>query len=304
MDKRLVKLLFWAVVCAILFSTSGVMVTWLKVSFTPGSQLIVRATIALIVSIAVMLLLGKSGIKADFGSLKKYDSRLAIPVFFLRPAFNFCFIMAITSENATLAVMILLFVKMLTNVVFESIKERKWPTWTEVLGYLIVTIAILIYGWGDVGILNAILLWAVLSGFLEAIRLEFIGLLKIEPDDRPKFAVVEFAGMLILVTLLFVFSGNGFLNPGLKTIAPVSIIAMGLAVIAVAINALDYYLSNNLPKSTYSAILATEVGFAGVLNFVFLGSAFGLQQQLSLLVSIVAIAVIGIAAAKRKSEKK
>ena len=81
---------------------------------------------------------------------------------------------------------------------------------------------------------------------------------------------------------------------------------MLLAALAVAINAIDYQLSNSteLSKGTYSAILATEVGFAGVLNYFLLGSAFGPQQIVGLIVSVVAIAVIGVSAAIRDKKSK
>lgn len=307
MNKKLAWLVFLAVVCSILFSTSTVMVAWLKESFTPFGQLTVRAAIAL-VGTSVVMILGeqKKNKKFDFSQLSKYDKKLAIPVFLFRAAFNFCFIMALTLENATIALMTLLSVKMVTNVIIDAIKEKKWPEPADGIAYLLVFVGIVIYGWGGKNLISLVLLWAVASGVLEAVRLEFIGKLKIEKSDKPKFAVLEFFGMLLVVGGFLVFTKTGFLLPGVNAIATVSYYGMLLAVFAVAINAIDYQLSNSeeLPKGAYSAILATEVGFAGVLNFLLLGSLFGIQQQIGIVVSLLAIVAIGVSAAKRDAKKK
>ncbi len=307
MNKKLVWLVFLAVVCSIMFSTSTVMVAWLKESFTPFGQLTVRAAIAL-VGTSVVMIFGeqKKNKKFDFRQLSKYDKKLAIPVFLFRAAFNFCFIMAISAANATIALMVLLFVKMLTNVIIDSVKEKKIPGVEDIFAYLLVLAGIVTYGWGAKGLLDVVLIWAVASGVLEAVRLEFIGRLKIEKQDKSKFAVLEFLGMLLVVGGFLLFSGTGFLIPNVTTIATASYIGMLLAILAVAINAIDYQLSNSeeLPKGAYSAILATEVGFAGVLNFLLLGSLFGIQQQIGIVISLLAIVAIGMSAAKRDTKKK
>ncbi len=308
MNKKLAWLIFLAVIGALLFSTSTVMVTWLKLSFTPSGQLTVRAVIALVGTTAVMLFdERKKEKKFDFKSMKKYDKRLAIPVFLFRAAFNFCFIMAVTPATATIALMVLLFVKMITNVTIDSFKDKKIPDSVDLVGYCLVLAGIITYGWGATDlVVNELLVWAVASGVLEAVRLEFIGRLKIENVDKPKFAVIEFLGMLVVVGGFLILSGQGFLLPGITTIATLTYYGMIFAVLAVVINAIDYKLSNSpaLSKGAYSAILATEVGFAGVLNYLLLNSPFGPQQKIALLISLVAIVVIGVSSVIKEFKKK
>lgn len=307
MNRKLARFVFLAVICSIMFSTSTVMVTWLKDSFTPFGQLTIRALIALVGALGVMFVdeRGKNN-KFDFRDLNKYNKKLAVPVFLFRAAFNFCFIMAVSAANATIALMVLLFVKMLTNVVIDSLTERQIPGVGNIIAYLLVLAGIITYGWGEKDLFGAVLVWAAASGVLEAVRLEFIGQLKISDSDRPKFAVVEFLGMLLVVGGFLLFSNTGFLLPGVSAITTVSYYGMLFAVLAVAINAIDYQLSNSneLPKGAYSAILATEVGFAGVLNFVFLGSPFETQQIVGVAISALAIIMIGVSSAKRDAARK
>lgn len=290
--------LFWlAVVCSILFSTSGWMVVWLKESFSPFGQLMVRAGVAFVVSYVWVLLVDK---KLDLSVVGKYNKWLLIFELLCRPAFNFCFIMAATALNGTAVLMVLLLTKMLTNVLYQSFSERKKPSRLELLGYILVALGIVVYGWGVKDIFGLSMLWAAASGFLEAARLELIKLLNVDKEDRPKLSMLEFVGMFVVALLAMIVTQSSFFVSTTSVVTAHSYWALSLAALSVIILAIDYYLSPRIPTGIYSAILATEVGFAGVINYLALGTPLGSQQIVGLLVSIVAILVIGVATSKSK----
>lgn len=304
--KKIIVYVMLAFLCAILFSTSGVFVIWLEDSFTPIGQLTVRATISLVVSLTWAVLEGFISKKNPLNlkeMSKKYNKWHFLLISILRPAGNFCFIMAITTANVTLAVMILLFVKMISNVAVNSIREKRWPDKLEMFGYLLVTLGILIYGLSSKEVVfTTLLFWAVGSGIAEAVRLEVVNKMQVR-KDKPTFAVIEFTGMLIVaLTVLFFFRQTIFI-PGIVAISQISWWGIALATSAVGIVALDYYLVNYLPTGIYSAILATEVGFAGLLNYFAFKNEFGLLQILALTLTIVANVVIGKAVSDREKKK-
>lgn len=308
---------FWlAVICAILFSTSGWLVEWLKESFSSTGQLVVRAAFALFASSVWLLVVNLIDRFRHHNSehqenssfnLASYNKKLLTATLLCRPVFNLCFILAITKETATLALMILLFVKMLTNVVASSINEKKYPSKIEFLGYLVVTIGIVVYGWGQ-SVFSIILVFAVVSGFLEGLRLELVKILNISDIHKPTFAVFEFVGMLVVALvflLISVFTGGGsFFAEGFVGVTVNSLIAMViLPLSSVFILAIDYYLSTRMNTGLYSAILATELGFAGVINYFFINSPFGPYQIAGLIISMVAIIVIKLVSNQKKKQE-
>lgn len=307
------KSTFWlAVLCALLFSTSGWLVKWLGDSFTETGQLVVRAGVALVVSILWLAVVGvidrsKKNQEAGEFNLRAYNKKWLVLVLLCRPLFNLFFILSITSKTATIALMILLFVKMLTNVVINCVSDKKIPTVSEFIGYLVVTAGIVIYGWKSPGSFSPVLLFAVGSGILEAVRLELIKVLKVRDLDRPKFAVIEFAGMLIVALIFLGFgfysvSHIGFFVGDAVKVSEQSLIAMIiLPLSSVVILSLDYFIAPRMPTGLYSAILATELGFAGVINYIFLQSPFETAQIIGLLISMTAIIVIKLVVKKDKS---
>ena len=309
------KKIMLALLCALLFSTSSWMVDWLKESFTAYGQLTYRAAAGVVVTALwffVTTLIDRTNINKKVDGEGKRNIRQVLELskfwfvvfLFLRPTFNLFFINAISDETWTIALMILLFVKMLTNVLIDSINSKSFPSKEEVFGYFVVLAGIGVFSIGkDDVVLKPILWFAFGSGVLEAARLELIGWFKIKESQQPKFAVVEFFGMLGVAIFYLVSAGEGFFNIGVTTLTLNSVIAMVVfPVIAVGIMALDYYLSSVMEKGQYSAILATEIGFAGVLNAVFLYEQFGIWQFIGLVLSVSAIIAIKIA--KDKKEKK
>ncbi len=311
------KKIMLALLCALLFSTSGWFVEWLKESFTSNGQLTYRAAAGVVVTALWFLVTNlidrmsfnkkvdeeeKRGIK-EVLELSKF---WFIVFLFLRPTFNLFFINAISDETWTIALMVLLLVKMLTNVFIDSLRSKSFPSKEEFFGYLVVLAGIVVFSFGKKDIVLKPILWfAFGSGFLEGVRLELIGWFNIKDSQKPKFAVIEFFGMLGVAVFFFVGAGGVFLNAGVATLTPNSITAMIIfPIISVGIMALDYYLSSVMDKGQYSAILATEIGFAGVLNAIFLHEQFGVWQFVGVILSVSAIVAIKIAKDKKEKEKK
>jgi len=96
----------------LLYSISGVMVTWLGITFTTGGQLLVRAVVALLVTL-IWIVVSKSGFTLE---KKKYNTKVLLVDIVTRPMFNFCFIMAVFGfEEATFALLLLFTAKVLTG---------------------------------------------------------------------------------------------------------------------------------------------------------------------------------------------
>lgn len=308
--KNIISYVLLAVLCSFLFATSGVWVLWLETSFTAYGQIVVRAVISIIVSLVWTLgslIVNKLPIKYNKMS-KEYDKWQFIKICILRPLGNFCFIMAATAGNVTLAVMVLLSVKMLTNLRINFLKDKEKLPPVEIIGYVLVFVGILIYGlFAKEVIFSSLLLWAVGSGFFEAYRLEIVKGMKIDPIDKPQFALIEFSGMLVVAVLaLVVLGGAGVFLPGVSTISTLAWMGILLATTSVAIVALDYYLVNYLPTGIYSAVLATEVGFSGLLNHWAFPDTnpWEFPQKLALAITVIANIFIGISIAKREDKKK
>lgn len=315
--KRFGEVTFWlAVLCALLFSFSGWQVQWLKEAFSSSGQLVFRAASALIVSVLwlgiVYLIDRKKKHNVDHTpfDLGKYDKKFLVATVLCRPFFNLFFILAITAETATIALMILLFVKMLTNVVFSAFAKddngnRKIPNKKEIFGYLLVTLGIVVYGLDKPGMFDWVLLFAIGSGFLEGLRIELLKKLSVSSKDKPVFSIFEFAGMLVvalvMLAIFMIFSGGSLFSEDFSGITWHALFSMiTLPITSVIILSIDYYLSTRMATGKYSAILATELGFAGVVNYIFLRSPFGILQVFGLLISMVAIIFIKLSSEKKK----
>ena len=305
---------FGGLVFSMLFySISGVMVTWLGIAFTTGGQLIVRAVVAVAISL-IWILISKSGFHLPKG---KYNSwSLALDIL-TRPMFNFCFIMAVFGfREATFALLLLFTAKVLMGGLIANFFNKVKLGWFDILCYLIALVGILVYNWG--GEFKIVFLWAVGSGILEAVKSEAMSKLNVEQKDKPIVSLYEFLGVAVAgLVVMFMLNGGEFIKSGgfidgfvNDTFWGVGKTYWGIALAATAVVALalELYGFSNFSPDLGNIILATELGVAGWINYKLLSTPeypilFGYQQIIALTIFVVAAALVSKAESFRTKEK-
>lgn len=297
----------------LLYSISGVMVTWLGIVFSTGGQLVVRALVAILISL-VWIYLSKSGLRLPKG---KYNFWVLCVDIVTRPVFNFCFIMAVFGfKEATFALLLLFSAKVLMGGFITRYYQKVKLGAFDFFSYALVLVGLVVYNWG--GGFHATFLWAMGSGVLEAIKSEAMSLLNVDKKHRPVVSLYEFlgvavAGVLVVLVFdkgLFVYENNltaGFVTDTFLGIGK-TYWGILLATTAVLALAFELYGFSNFSPDLGNIILATELGVAGWINYLLLNTAdnpifFGPQQWIALLIFTVSSVLVSKAESFRPKEK-
>lgn len=307
-SKSNLKGFFGLIIAMLLYSTSGVMVTWLGIAFPRGGQLIIRAVVAILFCL-IWIAVTKSGFRLH----RKYHKKYMLMDVFTRPIYNFCFIMAVFGfKEATFALLLLFTAKVLTGGFIAVFVNKIKLGWFDLTCYLLAVGGILLYNWGES--FEIVFLWAVVSGILEGIKSQAMAKLKIDDVDKPVVALYEFL-MVALLGLVVVFAfdrGVFYLKDGLQLgFVTETFLGLGktiwgiiLALTAVVALAAEFYSFPKFSQDFGNIILATELGVAGYINFKLLSTLedpilFGAQQQIALALFIVVGALVAIAESRR-----
>lgn len=280
-----------------LYAFSGVVVVGLSQAFGSIGQVTFRALAALILTI-VFLLIG--GFRYKFS--KNYEKKWLIIDVFCRPIFNICFVYAVLSIGPTAALFYLFASKVITGGLIRIILGDKKPfEWFDYLSYGIVLVGLFIFTYPIGSVLSIGILLGCLSGSFEAVKSEAMSRIHAEQIDKPVVALYEFASLGVITAILVLITGQSFV---VATITPIVwLVLLASAVIAVGSLLLELTGFGQYDPDLGNAVLASEMGFAGVINYLILGTLMSNTQIVGAALLILSLAVVGIASYFRNENK-
>lgn len=283
----------------LLYAFSGVVVVGLALAFGNVGQVTFRALAALVL---VLVWLVISGFRYKLSKKKNYSKKwLAIDII-CRPIYNICFVYAALAIGPTAALFYLFASKVITGglikVIFGSRKKLFWP---DYLSYAIVLIGLFIFSY-PVSLLGVGVLIAMTSGFFEAVKSEAMSRLSVDSDDKPVVALYEFGSLAIITAVVVLVIGQSFVIAPIT--ATVWFVLGASAFVAVGSLYLELTGFSQFDSDLGNAVLASEMGFAGVINYLILGTKMSGLQIVGAALLIFSLAFVGIASYSRNKRQK
>lgn len=279
----------------LLYAFSGVVVVGLAAAFGNVGQVTFRALAALSLTIAWLFI---SGFKYRLARQNKYDLKWLFVDVVCRPIFNICFVYAALSIGPTAALFYLFASKVIFGGVIKLlVGKNKNLYWFDYLSYVAVIVGLFVFTY-PVNLVSVGVLIAMTSGLFEAVKSEAMSRLSIENADKPVVALYEFASLAVLTAIIVVLAGQSFV------IAPVTL-SVWLVLLLSAITAVGSLFLELTGFSSFdpdlgNAILASEMGFAGWINYVILGTEMTRLQMIGASMLVVSLVFVAIASYLRR----
>lgn len=280
----------------LLYAFSGVVVVGLAAAFGNVGQVTFRALAALSLTIIWLLV---SGFRYRL-SHHSYDLKWLLVDISCRPIFNICFVYAALAIGPTAALFYLFASKVVFGAVIKLlVGENKKLFWYDYFSYAVVVIGLFVFTY-PVSSLGVGVLVAMVSGLFEAVKSEAMAKLSVENIDKPVVALYEFVSLAILTVLTVLLVGQKFV------VAPVTInIWFVLALSAVtSVGSLFLELTgfSSFDSDLGNAILASEMGFAGLINYVVLGTKMTNLEMIGAGMLVVSLVFVAVASYLRKKQ--
>lgn len=282
----------------LLYAFSGVVVVGLAAAFGVFGQVTFRALVALILTIVWLVVTG-----ARYKLSKKYETKWLWVDLLCRPIFNICFVYAVLAIGPTSALFYLFSSKVivggLIRAVFGSNKPLAVP---DYISYLLVVIGLLVYTFPITSAFSLGIVFALCSGTFEAIKSRAMEKLAVRNSkDKAVVSLYEFTSLALITVAIVLLTGQSFV------IAPITIAVWKIlgfsAVIAVGTLGLELTGFSNFDSDLGNAVLASEMGFAGLLNFLILGTRMTGFQVMGSVLLVLSLATVAFASYMRNKQK-
>lgn len=281
----------------LLYAFSGVVVVGLSVAFGNVGQVTFRALAALVL---VLFWLVVTGFRYKLNHKNHYDLKWLIVDVVCRPIFNICFVYAALSIGPTAALFYLFASKVIFGGVIKLlIGNKKKLLWYDYLSYTVVIVGLFVFSY-PVSFVNTAIYIAMTSGFFEAVKSEAMGKLSVKNEDKPVVALYEFFSLAVITALIVMFVGQSFVVADM-TLNIWFVLALS-AVTAVGSLFLELTGFAKFDADLGNAILASEMGFAGWINYLVLGTEMTGLQMLGAGMLVVSLVFVAIASYLRSKK--
>lgn len=251
-----------------MYAFSGVIVVGLGDVFGSVGQLVVRGVCAFFVVLAIMLVfhLPIRFHKTNYNWWLYFLDLLCRPfstLFFVLAVFSFKNVNSAFDANQ--ALFYLFSFRVIASLVidlFLGIKTTKW-NWVG-LGLVLLGLVIFSFPWN---IVLMGVLFAALSGIVEAIQRKIWNKLKIDDNDRWMVGLTEHIAWFSVSLFIFVITGSS-VNLQLFDMATFGVLVLG-TVTTVGCMWLDITAFGQEDTLAGNVIQSSEMGFAGFINFVY-----------------------------------
>lgn len=307
----------------LLYAFSGLIVVGLGKVFGNIAQVSLRALVSTLFAVLIVWLVIKSQTlrkwlnisnKAGFkftkalvdgkkqGVFGGYNTKWFWVVLTSRTLSNICFVYAALTINPTAALFYLFASRVLMGAVIKYLADKKMNIY-YVLSFITVIVGMLVFSNPASFVLGLGIIFAVAAGALEALKQQGYRELNPPDEDIPVVTLYEFFGTLILALLLMVvIPGNSF--PVLTAIGLNYWLLLLFAGLVAALTViLDITGATNMKDPSLGNVIgATEMGFAALLNYIFLGTTMETFQIIGSAVIMLALIFVAFAKKKDKAE--
>jgi len=288
---------FWSLMGSmLLYAFSGVVVVGLSAAFGNVGQVTFRALAALVLTIFWLVI---SGFRYKLRYSDSYDKKWLVVDIICRPIYNICFVYAALSIGPTAALFYLFASKVIFGGLIKMIfGSKKKLFWADYLSYVVVLVGLFVFTYPINAFMSFGVIVGLISGLFEAIKSRAMNELNVKSEDRPVVALYEFLSLAVVTAIVVLLVGQSFV------IAPMTVtiwMVLGASVI-VAVGSLFFELMGfaEFDDDLGNAVLASEMGFAGVINYYKLGTNMSPTQIVGAVLLIVSLAFVAVAAYKRK----
>ena len=304
------------------YAFSGLIVVSLGQVIGNITQVFLRAVVSVLFALIVLFLVSQSkkirrwlkiGDKAGFVFTKEakdntnrkglfgyYDAKWFWVLLSSRALSNVCFVYAALAINPTAALFYLFASRVLTGAVIKLIKDRKMNRF-YFLSFLTVIVGMYLFSNPETLILSWGLFFAFAAGMLEALKQQ--GYRELDPPDEDTVLITlyEFCGTAVLALIMLPLFKNSLVAVTLMNINYWWILVFAGVTAAMTV-LLDITGATNLKDPSLGNVIgATEMGFAALLNYLFIGTV---MKQYEIVGSVViVVALVFVALAKRKDNK-
>lgn len=282
----------------LIYAMSGVVVVGLLDTFGQIGQLVPRALIAGLFSFFWLILFSKG-----FKLSKTYHRGWLSVYMFFRPITNFLFILAVVAIGPTSAIFYLFAGRVLTGALIKAV-TRYWGSsgrYWAFLSYSMVMVGLFVYT-GQITF-GVGMIWGLLTGAFEAVKMRAINQLELTDEDKPKLAIYDFG---ILATVAFI--GVLIFQNGVFVLHPISpyvyFVLFLSGLVAIGTTILDMYGFVNFDDDLGNVVQSSELGFAGLLNYWILGTLMTTNQVVGMFVLMLSLVIAVIAESKRTKSMK
>lgn len=284
----------------LLYAFSGVVVVGLAKAFGNVGQVTFRAVAALVLTLGWLAI---SGFRYKLKHSKDYDNKWLVVDVICRPIYNICFVYAALTIGPTAALFYLFASKVITGGLIKIIfGSKKKLAWSDYLSYAIVLAGLFVFTYPIGSVLGVGIAIASTSGFFEAIKSEAMNKLSVSREDRPVIALYEFVSLGLITAMVVLILGQSFV------IAPITItvwfVLGASAIIAVGSLFLELAGFAQFDSDLGNAVLASEMGFAGVINYLILKTMMSSYQIIGAALLILSLAFVGIASYLRNKRQQ
>jgi len=283
----------------LLYAFSGVVVVGLATAFGIIGQVTFRALAALVLTIVWLAITG-----ARYKLSKKYETKWLWVDLLCRPIYNVCFVYAVLAIGPTSALFYLFSSKVIVGGVIRVFFGGKKPlALPDYISYLMVFIGMLVYSFPITSALSLGIVFALSSGTFEAIKSRAMEKLSVtDSKDKAVFSLYEFTSLALITVVMVLFAGQSFMIASI-TWAVWKILGFS-AVIAVGALGLELTGFANFDSDLGNAVLASEMGFAGLLNFLILGTEMTGFQIVGSALLVLSLATVALASYMRNKQNK
>jgi|GEM_PF-6009437 len=282
----------------LLYAFSGVVVVGLSVAFGSVGQVTFRALAALVLTIIWLLV---SGFRYKLKYAKEYEKKWLVVDILCRPIYNICFVYAVLAIGATAALFYLFASKVIVGGLIKVISgDKSKLEWFDYLSYALVLIGLYFFSYPIGSVLSIGVAIAMTSGLFEAIKSFAMSKLSVKKEDRSVVALYEFASLMIITATVVLVVGQSFVVAPITTM--VWLVLGASAIIAVGTLFLELTGFASFDPDLGNAVLASEMGFAGVINYFVLGENLITTQVVGAALLIFSLGLVGVASYMRNKK--
>jgi drug/metabolite transporter (DMT)-like permease len=290
-------------VSMLLYAFSGVVVIGLKPVFGGVGQLIFRGLFAFLV-VLVIVLLTRQPIKFH----KKYNWRLFVVDLLCRPISTLCFVYAVLffaavggkDFDANKALFYLFSFRVIASLIIDLILGEETTKWNWI-GFGLVLVGIIVFSFPWQIVVFGVF-FAALSGIVEAIQRKAWNKLGLLQSDKMLVGMSEFLSWFVVAGIIFLFT-NSSMNLGQFTWVTFGYLALA-TVVAVGTMWLDISAFSEEDTLAGNVIQSSEMGFAGVINYLWNGTRMTGNMKLGAITMILALVAIGMNKLPKKKKNK
>ncbi|OGM78754.1 hypothetical protein A2382_03700 [Candidatus Woesebacteria bacterium RIFOXYB1_FULL_38_16] len=284
---------FWALlICAVLYSISGVAVKVLNETFGSYGQVVVRSALILLVA-GVYLAYSKNGFAMPgLNRILLLFLGVIIVTQFLG---NLFFAESMMRIKATNGIFYLYAAQLLAGIFLGPTINHEKATSTHFIAWGLTLVGIMVFSYPfkdfQDPLMKTGILLAMGTGAIEAVK--YAAMKKFNGFDRFKIIFYTYLGATIIMTSVLIFAGQPFSTGEFQAITLLALVVM--VVIGTVLHWLLLYGNQNFEVNLASIVIASEIMFAAVVNFILLGEIPSLKEVIGMVILFSSLVLVKLA---------